>query len=134
MAHTLDLLWGLAIALWGAFALLALMLTGWLLYYLCAYALIPACMQLCYEGERGARRLYARFQQMLWRRRAMRIYQETLAAIDEVRREQVARVHMAAMILEHEHEDAATRSPASPQQDERTASETTAVPEAVRER
>lgn len=132
MAHTLDLLWGLAIALWGAFALLALMLTGWLLYYLCAYALIPACMQLCYEGERGARRLYARFQQMLWRRRAMCIYQETLAAIDEVRREQVARVHMAAMILEHE--DAAIRSPASSQQDERTASETTAVPEAVRER
>jgi hypothetical protein len=62
----------------------------WLLYQFCAQVIIPLLGWLWREGEQGAEGLYAWYREVTWRRRMLRMHNETLDAIDAVRERQVA--------------------------------------------
>jgi uncharacterized membrane protein len=63
---------------------------GWLLYQLCAQVFIPLFAWLWREGEKAAERLHVWYREVTWRRRMLRMHNETLDAIDAVRERQVA--------------------------------------------
>jgi len=114
---------GIGIALVVAFG--AVYAVGWLIYKLFEVILIPLCCELVEEAGKGLKRLAAWHHDVTWRRRMVRAHNETIAAIDAVRSQQVALTRERLEALERQHE--LQQRPQT-----RTAAATAAVPSAVR--
>ncbi|NLX42475.1 MAG: hypothetical protein GXY79_03250 [Chloroflexi bacterium] len=114
---------GIGVALVVAFG--AIYAAGWLVYKLFEVILIPLCCELAEEADKGLKRLAAWHHRVTWRRRMVRAHNETIAAIDAVRSQQVALTRVRLEALERQHE-------LQQRPQNRTADATVVVPSAVR--
>ena len=67
-----------------------------LLYLLFVYVIMPGCGWLAREAPKAAEALYQWYREVTWPYRMRRTREQTLAAMDQLRREQVKRVRMIA--------------------------------------
>ena len=76
---------------------------GWLIYKFCELVLPPLFEALEEGCEAAERRISAWWREVTWKRRVMRLQNETIAAIDASRREQVALTRAALETVERQH-------------------------------